>query len=223
MKKKIICATALTMALCLYQNGDAQNIYVDPTTSLALATYSSTLKSEQNKTIDEQNKLQKAQAFVSAQMTVANDIQNKLYKGLREVSGTLQNGVQIERIYENLTRLGQYTSDVASLASKHPQFIPFANKATQQVQKRMLQLGVDVSDIITGSDTNLATAGDRFKLLMRINQDITQLKIAVLMVKMSLQRAINLGFWKAINPFQRYFDTDRYIVQQTMAKYKHQF
>ena len=73
----------------------AQNTYVDVVTTAALKLYSDNLKDKQNETIAQQNKLQKAQAWVGTQMVVVNNIQEKILKGLSEVSGTLQNGLQV--------------------------------------------------------------------------------------------------------------------------------
>jgi hypothetical protein len=64
----------------------AQNTYIDVTTTAALKLYSDNLKSQQNKTVEEQTKLQQAQAWVASQMVLANNIQNKVLKGLQETS-----------------------------------------------------------------------------------------------------------------------------------------
>lgn len=89
MKKFSICLFLAIRACCC-----AQNTYIDPTVTAAMILYSENLKSRQNKTIDEQSKLQQAQTLVASQMAVANSIQNKLLKGLQEVSGTLKNGIR---------------------------------------------------------------------------------------------------------------------------------
>ena len=58
----------------------AQNTYVDVVTTAALKLYSDNLKDKQNETIAQQNKLQKAQAWVGTQMVVVNNIQEKILK-----------------------------------------------------------------------------------------------------------------------------------------------
>ena len=72
----------LVWMLCFIK---AQTPYIDVLTAPAMALYATQIKNEQEKTVDEMNKLQQAQAFVSTQMVLANDIQNKVYKGLKEV------------------------------------------------------------------------------------------------------------------------------------------
>ena len=68
----------ILIAMILGNLASAQNTYIDPTTTLALKLYSDNLEKEQDKTVDQQTKLQKAQAWVGTQMVVANNIQNKI-------------------------------------------------------------------------------------------------------------------------------------------------
>ena len=48
--------------------------------------YSENLKAKQNEVIEETSKLKDAQNVVGTQMVAANDIQNRILKGLKEVS-----------------------------------------------------------------------------------------------------------------------------------------
>ena len=114
----------------------AQNTYIDPTVTAAMILYSENLKAKQNDVIDETSKLKDAQAWVGTQMVVANDIQNKILKGLKEVSGTLQNGIQVKEIYSELNKCYTYSSQVVQLASAHPQYAIFGVKASQKTYDR---------------------------------------------------------------------------------------
>ena len=60
----------------------AQNTYIDPTVTAAMILYSENLKSKQNEVIEETSKLKNAQTWVGTQMVAANEIQNKILKGL---------------------------------------------------------------------------------------------------------------------------------------------
>ncbi|MFN3773451.1 hypothetical protein [Cloacibacterium normanense] len=201
----------------------AQNTYIDLTTTLALKLYSDNLEKQQQKTIDEQNNLQKAQTWVGSQMVVANNIQNKILKGLSEVSGTLQNGIQVKQIYQQIAKCQQYSKEISHLVSKHPQYSIFGIKASQKSYEQLLKIGTDISDVLTSGDLNLATTGDRYKLLFGISENVKKLKLWLLAIKLNLERAERLGFWNAINPFQSYINTDKSIVENIMRKYKHNF
>lgn len=201
----------------------AQNTYIDVTTTLALKLYSDNLENQQEKTIEQQTKLQQAQTWVSTQMAVANNIQNKVLKGLNEVSGTLKNGVQVVSIYNELDRCLQYSNDILTLTSNKPQYSVFGVKATQKAYEQVIKLTTDVTDLLKPGELNLATAGDRYKLLFSVSQNVTMLKIWLLATKLNIERAIRLGWFQSINPFQGYINTDMSIVENIMWTYKNRF
>ena len=201
----------------------AQNIYIDVTTTLALKLYSDNLENQQEKTLEQQTKLQQAQTWVSSQMAVANNIQNKVLKGLNEVSGTLKNGVHVVSIYNELDRCLQYSNDILELTSDKPQYAVFGVKATQKAYEQVIKLSTDVTDLLKPGELNLATAGDRYKLLFSVSQNVTMLKIWLLATKLNIERAIRLGWFQSINPFQGYINTDMSIVQNIMWTYKNRF
>ena len=120
--------------------GFSQNTYIDPTVTAAMILYSENLKAKQNEVIQETSKLKQAQAWVGTQMVVANDIQNKILKGLKEVSGTLQNGIQVKEIYSELNKCYTYSSQVVQLASAHPEYSIFGVKASQKTYEQSLKI-----------------------------------------------------------------------------------
>lgn len=201
----------------------AQNTYIDPTTTLALKLYSDNLEKEQEKTIEQQTKLQQAQAWVGTQMVVANNIQNKVLKGLSEVSGTLKNGIQVIDIYNEIDRCLQYSADILTLTKDHPQFAVFGVRTSQKTYEQAIKLTTDVTDLLKPGELNLATAGDRYKLLFSVSQNVIMLKIWLLATKLNIERAIRLGWFQSINPFQGYINTDKSIVENIMQTYKNRF
>ena len=164
-----------------------------------------------------------AQAWVGTQMVVANDIQNKILKGLKEVSGTLQNGIQVKEIYSELNKCYNYSSQVVQLASQHPQYTIFGVKASQKTYEQSLKIVTDVSDILASGELNLATAGDRYKILHNISENVKNLKLWLLAIKLRLEKANRLGFCNSINPFAGYINTDKDIVENIMNRYKRNF
>lgn len=203
--------------------GFSQITYIDPVVTAAMVLYSENLKSRQNEVIEETYKLKEAQAWVGAQMIIANDIQNKILKGLKEVSGTLQNGIQAKEIYSELNKCYSYSSQVVQLASAHPQYAVFGVKASQKTYEQSVKIVTDISDILASGELNLATAGDRYKLLHIIAEDVKNLKLWLLAIKLRLEKAIRLGFWNSLNPFAGYINTDKGIVENIMNRYKRNF
>lgn len=195
-------------------------VYVDPGTTAALYSYAKDLENGQEKIEKEQNKLQKAQAFIATQLAAANEIQNKIYEGLSEVSGTLQNGMQLKRIREELKECLEYYREVNTMIQRHPQFAPFAHKAMKGAYEQALQLGTEIISVTTGGKDQLATAGDRYMLLSRIESRIVGLKLWFLTMQISMQNVERMGIIRALNPFQTYIDTDKDIIQNILERYK---
>ena len=212
--------TILLSALFLLPLVSTAQVYVDPGTTAALYSYAKDLENGQEKIEKEQNKLQKAQAFIATQLAAANEIQNKIYKGLSEVSGTLQNGMQLKRIREELKECLEYYREVNTMIQRHPQFAPFAHKAMKGAYEQALQLGTEIISVTTGGKDQLATAGDRYMLLSRIESKIVGLKLWFLTMQISMQNVERMGIIRALNPFQTYIDTDKDIIQNILERYK---
>ncbi|WP_410492826.1 hypothetical protein [Chryseobacterium sp. Leaf180] len=201
----------------------SQNTYIDPTVTAAMILYSENLKAKQNDVIEETTKLKGAQAWVGTQMAAANEIQNKILTGLKEVSGTLQNGIQVQDIYSELNKCYTYSSQIVQLASQHPQYAVFGVKASQKTYEQSLKIVTDISDILTSGNLNLATAGDRYKILHNISGNVKNLKLWLLAIRLRLEKANRVGFWNSINPFAGYINTDKAIVENIMDHYHKNF
>lgn len=216
MKNKILLSTLAILPFTTI----AQNVYVDAATSLTLEIYANSIEKGQEKIEKEQNKLQKAQAFIATQLAAANKIQDKIYHGLSEVSGTLQNGMQIKRIIEETKECLEYHKEVNDMIRKHPQYAPFAHKAIKGAYEQALQLGAEIASVKTGGKEHLATAGDRYMLLSRIESKVIGLKLWFLSIKLAMENVIRIGVIRALNPFQSYIDTDKDIIQNILERYK---
>lgn len=216
MKKILI----IPFIVFFFSLGKGQSLYLDPTTTAALMYYSSELRKQQNKTKDEVKGLKKVQATVGVAMAEAGKIQNKVYKGLSEVSGTLSNAYQVKEIYYNIEVSTEYIKEIGQLAKRHPQYSVLSIKSAQKSKEKILQATTEISNILKGGELNLMTAGDRYKLLYRIEHETQMLRIYLLNILLPMQRAEQIGFWRAINPFQGYIDTDKTIVENILRQYE---
>lgn len=221
MKTKFI----LFFFFCISYVGKAQNptLYIDVATTGAVFAGDKALTSKQNSIIEEQNKLKKVQLLVGTQVTLVEEVQGKIYKGLSEVSTTISNGIQVKNIYDQVEQCVKYSKDVAKLVKKHPQYTIFQVKAVQKAQEEATKIISEISTIIKSDGKILMTAGDRYRILDSIESKVRSLKIWIITIKIGLENIERIGFWKAINPFQGYINTDKDIIQNIMNKYKYQF
>lgn len=223
MKKvqfKIGCGFALLSCLC-NTNANAQAIYIDPITAGAMAGVNLTLKNGQQKQEKELNKLQKAQAWVGTQLGYANHIQDKVYEGLSQVSGLVSNGIQAKNIISEFSQCYKILGEIKKMGAENPEYTIFAVKATQSAYEQIPMFVSFIARVKEGGKDNLMSAGDRYRLLDEFHSRIVQFKIRLYVVHIAMERAIRIGFWKSINPFQGYINTDKNIVDNIIWKYKH--
>lgn len=195
----------------------AQVPYIDVLTAPALAGYSENIQSAQRNTNKKMEKLNQLQMWTATQMVLVNKTQDKIYKGLQEVNGTVKNGLQIKRIFYNLSQTVTYMDQVYDEITDNPEYTVFATKSINVVVNKTVDIYSDVADIISDSETNLAFAGDRRRLLYNIEHNTKLLNIYLITIKLTIQRAKRKGFWKSINPLENYINTDKQIFNSIYA------
>lgn len=213
--KKIIL---IPLLLLPFLNGTAQTTYVDVLTAPAMLVYAGNLKSEQNKTNEEMGFIKEKQAWLATQMIVANDIQNKVYKGLTIANSIVSNGLQTVRIYEELRKMPINLEGVYKEVLDQPEYAVFGVKAGQLVYNKTIEYYAEVSQLLSGGDFNLMNSGDRLLLLESLEMKTRMLNFFLINIKYSLIRAKAKGWWRAINPFQDYMSTDQAIFEQILRQ-----
>src|ERR1700761_2841886 len=91
----------LLFALCFPLSASrAQELVVDPTTSAAIIANSAVINGQLNTTNNNLSLISKGQLAVSGQLTIANTLQNDIYKGLSQVASVISNLYTIRDIAE---------------------------------------------------------------------------------------------------------------------------
>lgn len=196
-------------------------VAVDPTTAFAVASANEAIKNMQQKQIEQQTKLQAAQAWVGAQLTYIGSLQKKLEIGLTEVSGTITNGMIVMEIKREIFKTPKLLEDIKDIAGDDPKFIIFSKGAVKRAYQEVAFFASDLNNLINSDPKNLMTSGDRSLVLERMRSRIKQFNLSLYSIKMTMERAKKIGFWRSINPFDRYIQTDKSIVQNIIRKYEH--
>lgn len=214
MKKKLLTF----VFLCAIFFNKAQTTYIDIMTAPAMIVYANSLENGQNATKKEMGFIKEKQAWLASQMVVANNIQDKVYKGLTEVNALVSNGLQAKRIYEQLAQMPGNLQAVYQEASDKPEFAIFGVKAGQLVYNKSLEYYTEISQLLTGGNLNMMTSGDRMLLLESLEQKTTMLNFYLINMKYAMMRAKAKGWWRAINPFQDYISTDKAIFDSILQQ-----
>lgn len=214
--RKVIFFFMLMPFLCY-----GQAIYVDPMVAGAVSLHDSNLKSQQNKTNNLLNQIKTAEATVTAQLQVAYELQNKVYKGLSEVSSLLNDAYYVKKTYENCQNIVTNATNISSFAVQNPQYAIFARAEANEFKRRTLLLTAEVTATLTGGQLNLMNAGQRRELIRNIENQTALLASTSWLMHYSMQRAKAVGFWRSINPFASFVNRDRQIAKDIISQAKY--
>jgi len=213
----------LLIMLCfLVRLATAQELVVDPTTSAAIAVNAGVINSQMNTTNNNLSLIQKGQLAVTGQLTIANTLQNDIYKGLSQVASVINN---LESIKEIATCGSDIISDVEQaeqLAQSDPVLLLFAEQGAREFETRAVALAAYVSAFVMQSGgNNLMDSGERAKLLNHIESQLQILRG----ISYGMQRAIYWakmrGIFQSLNPWATWQNEDKQIAISVLnnAKY----
>jgi hypothetical protein len=196
-------------------------IYVDPSTSAAMATQSVLINSQLNSTKEKLTLLQRAQLTVSGQLAIANDLQSRIYRGLTEVSSAMNNLLAVKDIYEITQDIFSDGKKAISIAEKNPALLLFAQQGAEEFHSRALRLSAEVSGfVLHGSKQNLMDSGERTRMLGKIVTELSILRGVIYGIYRAMYWASIRGFWNAVNPYAGFINVDKRIADEVLFKSK---
>lgn len=205
----------------LSSNAAAQ-IYVDPVTAGATAVHSSIINKELNKTNDNLTLIERGQLAVTGQLTIVNDLQRQVYKGLSEVSGAVKSLLAVRDIVETGFDIIEDVNKALVIAKEQPQFLLFAEQGAREFKRRSMALSAEVSQfVLLGGVNNLMDSGERAKLLNKIRTELMILRGVAYGMHRSMFWAKQKGFLKSLNPYAGYLNIDERIADDIIRNTKY--
>ena len=213
----------LLIMLCfLVRLATAQELVVDPTTSAAIAVNAGVINSQMNTTNNNLSLIQKGQLAVTGQLTIANTLQNDIYKGLSQVASVINN---LESIKEIATCGSDIISDVEQaeqLAQSDPVLLLFAEQGAREFETRAVALATYVSAFVMQSGgNNLMDSGERARLLNHIESQLQILRGISYGMQRAMYWAKMRGIFQSLNPWATWQNEDKQIAISVLnnAKY----
>ena len=214
---------ALSSLLLLFLAGSAfgQTVYVDPAVSAATAAHSAVINSQLRATNERLTLIERGQLAITGNLTIVNSMQDKIYKGLSEVSSILTNLSNVQEIARMATAISGDLNEVMTLAGENPALLLFAERNATLFQQRATSLALEVSSfVLKGGENNLMDAGERSKLINQILTEMVILRSHTYGMYRAMYFAQMKGFVKALNPFQGYINVDIQLAQDIARKSK---
>ena len=219
MKRIFLIIGILSVTFLIKVSG--QNI--DPFLEGAIITANATENANYNNIKDNQTAIQRAQEATIVVVDQVNQIQNKIYKGLMQVSSVLKNAYQIKECLQALNDILSYESDMLSEAQQNPLALAFALKIQNEMANKATAYYANISAFLLKANTKdlLMDAGERGTLLYKIQLDLNTLRAMAAYSYYKVHLAVMQGIINSFNPFKGYVDIDGKIVKDLLANWKH--
>ncbi|HAH34992.1 MAG TPA: hypothetical protein DCL81_00065 [Algoriphagus sp.] len=194
---------------------------MDPAVAGATAAHSAVINSQLNATNERLTLIERGQLAITGNLTIVNTMQDKIYKGLSEVSSILTNLSNVQEIARIATGISSDLSQVMDLAGENPALLLFAERNATLFQQRATSLALEVSSfVLKGGENNLMDAGERSKLINQILTEMVILRSNSYGMYRAMYFAQMKGFVRALNPFQGYINVDIQLAQDIARKAK---
>lgn len=198
-----------------------QTVYVDPAVSGATAAHSAVINAQLKATNERLTLIERGQLAITGNLTIVNTMQDKIYKGLSEVSSILTNLSNVQEIARMATAISGDLNEVMDLAGENPALLLFAERNATMFQQRATSLALEVSSfVLKGGENNLMGAGERSKLINQILTEMVILRSHTYGMYRAMYFAQMKGFVRALNPFQGYINLDIQVAQDIARKTK---
>lgn len=208
---------------CLFLKiANAQELVVDPTTSAAIAVNAAVINGQLNTTNNNLSLIQKGQLAVTGQLTIANTLQNDIYKGLSQVASIISNLESIKEIATCGTDIVSDVEQAEKLAQSDPVLLLFAEQGAREFETRAVALAAYVSAFVMQSGgNNLMDSGERAKLLNHIESQLQILRGISYGMQRAMYWAKMRGIFQSLNPWATWQNEDKQIAISVLnnAKY----
>ncbi|WP_345947680.1 hypothetical protein ABDD95_12555 [Mucilaginibacter sp. PAMB04274] len=200
----------------------AQELVVDPVVSGAIAINSATINGQLNTTNNRLDLIQKGQLAVSGQLVLVNNLQNRIYHGLSQLSAVINNLSTIKEIAECGMDIVKDVESSVQLARSNPALLLFAERGARDFQQRANMLAAEVSAFVlkSGSD-NLMDSGERGKLLNHIATHMRILRGIAYGMNHAMYWAKINGIFRSLNPWATWQNQDVRIAGEVLANSKY--
>ncbi|MBE8714839.1 hypothetical protein [Sphingobacterium hungaricum] len=197
-------------------------IYIDPAVAVATGAHAAVINGQLNTTNERLTLIQRGQLAVTGQLVIVNDLQDKIYKGLSEVSAVVRNLLAVKDIADISSDIVRDANRAMVLAGNNPVLVLFAEQGAQEFKTRATNLAVEVTSFVTkGGADNLMDAGERAKLLNRIVTEMTILRGVVYGMYRSMYWAKQRGILNSLNPYVGFINIDRRIADDIIRNAKY--
>jgi hypothetical protein len=214
---KILSIILMVLSLHL---ANAQ-VYIDPTVAAATATHAGVINNQLNNVNENLTLIQRGQLAITGQLTIANELQNHIYRGLSEVSGVMRSLLAVKDITEISSDILENVDKALLIAKANPILLLFAEEGAREFKTRATNLALEVGTFaLKGGKENLMDSGERAKILNFIRTELNILRGIAFGMQRSMFWAQQRGILQSLNPYSTFINIDKSIADDIIRNSK---
>lgn len=201
---------------------NAQVLTVDPTTTAAVGT-SAALENNSFRDIkSKQDLINTATTTTAATVEFLNQWHDRLYRGLKTVSGNVTNGYQVYRSGEKILKILELQREILELGRENPMALAWAVEIEKNMVKKAVEMYAQIQTVILkmNDDKVLMDAGERIQLMNIVLRDLQIMEGMLYYARRKVKWVISQGLINAINPFAQYVNRDAALVREILGKFR---
>lgn len=220
IKYNLFCL--LLVFICLSTSLYCQTtIAIDPALTAATITANTAEKNKMRDIEKVKENINQAQIATTAVLAEIDKVQQKLYKGLTQVSTAVSNLYQIKYCYNATQNVLKYEGKMLQEAKKNPIALAFAYKNQKYLYERALQAYTQIAGfILQNGDKAMMDSGTRTQLIYNILTELQALEAYAIASYYKVKRVVQVGIIQSLNPFQYYIDLDKRAIQDILNRVK---
>lgn len=196
-------------------------IYFDPAVATATATHAGVINSQLKDVNENLTLIQRGQLAITGQLTVINELQDNIYKGLSEVSSAMYSLLTVKDITDVSLDILENLDKALIIAKSNPLLLLFAEQGIQDFKTRAGMLATEVSSfVLKGGKENLMDSGERAKLLNLIRTNLSILRGITFGMQRSMFWAQQRGILNSLNPYSGFINIDKNIADDIIRNSK---
>lgn len=205
--------------LCLQQV--YSQVYFDPAVAAATASHATVINSQLDNINDKLTLIERGQLAVTSQLTLINQLQEDLYKGLTEVSAIMRSLLVVKEISDISIDIFSNIQKAISLARDNPLLLLFAESGSREFRARANTLVAEVgSFVLKGGKDNLMDAAERAKLLNHIHVELSIIRGITYGMHRSMFWAQQKGILASLNPYSGFINIDKALAEDIIRNSK---
>ena len=167
-------------------------------------------------------KIKRSLSRINLNMATVATAQGLMYSGLSNVEGALRNGLMLKEMLHICSEILSYSSAMVEMGRKQPYLLLFAEEMAATVRVRSTGLITELSSFVLHSGSNiLMDYNARDELMKKVSEELHIILGLCYGGWKAMFWASQKGMIRSINPFARFVNEDRRMVNDILSKTKY--